>query len=523
MKITLFAGVTALVLSSVAPGQTADQREGAPIYRVTVVQRTAQAVNYHYRFGPTKIDFRGTVLLPKAKGEATVESERGRTKIEAKLEGLSAPQRFGREYLTYVLWAITPEGRPHNIGELIPNASDKARVDVTTDLQAFALIVTAEPYSAVQRPSDVVVLENEVRADTLGKVEPVVAKYELLPRGEYTWHVPSDLGAVQANSRKVSMHEYEAIVELYQARNAVGIAREAHADRYASETFAQAQRLLAEAERLDKDTDFRRVVQSAREAAQTAEDARAIAEQRQQAERLRDAHADLSEAQAKLSNAQQAKEQALDAAQQARAEADAAQAQARAALEARDQAQAEAQAARERAARSIQAAQSSSAQAAVDQRRLMTARQRDARMHLLENLKRALPTRDTSRGLVATLSDDCFRGAELGRESAGQTARIAAILAGEPGLSVSIEGYTDSAARESLSRERAEAVRRELVAHGVPARSVSAAGLGTSRPLASNANVEGRKENSRVEIVITGDPIGRLPLWDQTYSLKRPD
>src|SRR5580704_18740076 len=164
-----------------------------PIYQVTVVERTVKAINYKYRSEPTMIDFRGTVLLPKAKGKALVQSKQGRTDIEVRFENLTEPQRFGVEYLTYVLWALTPDGRPHNIGEVVPGTSDKAKLRVTTDMQAFAMIVTAEPYSAVRQPSNVVVLENVVRPDTVGKIEHVDAKVELLPRGLYSYHVPDQL------------------------------------------------------------------------------------------------------------------------------------------------------------------------------------------------------------------------------------------------------------------------------------------------------------------------------------------
>src|SRR5271170_2907583 len=165
----------------------------APIYHVTVTERTVKAINYQYRNGPTMIDFRGTVLMPKAKGEATVESKQGRSEIDVRFDNLLEPSRFGREYLTYVLWALTPDGRPHNIGEVVANGSDKAHLRVTTDYQAFAMIVTAEPYSAVRLPSDVVILENQVRPDTIGKIEQVTARYELLPRGQYSWQIPDKL------------------------------------------------------------------------------------------------------------------------------------------------------------------------------------------------------------------------------------------------------------------------------------------------------------------------------------------
>src|SRR5579872_6446894 len=199
--------------------------DSVPIYRVTVTERTLPAVDYQYRSGPTRIDFRGTVLLPHAKGDATVESKRGRTEIDAKLEHVSPPTKYGREYLTYVLWAITPEGHPKNLGELLADGSDKAKLRVTTDLQAFGLIVTAEPYSAVRQPSDVVVLENQIRPDTMGKTEPVQAKYELLPRGHYTYNVPSDFIAAENSAPRVPFDQYESILELYQAQNAVQIAK----------------------------------------------------------------------------------------------------------------------------------------------------------------------------------------------------------------------------------------------------------------------------------------------------------
>ena len=218
-----------------------------PLYRVTVIERTVDSVNYQYRAGPTKIDFRGTVLLPAAKGDATVESQQGRTSIDARFDGLEAPQRFGPEYLSYVLWAVTPDGRPHNLGEIVPNGSNKARLPVTTDLQAFGLIVTAEPYAAVRRPGDVVVLQNEIRPDTIGEIHPVMAKVELMPRGHYTWNVPASESAGVANAPKVSMSRYQAILQTYEAQNAMGIARAAGAQKYAPDVFAKAQQELAQA------------------------------------------------------------------------------------------------------------------------------------------------------------------------------------------------------------------------------------------------------------------------------------
>src|SRR5579862_741860 len=231
MNRTLACTSLVVLLSAGASSQPVPQRDNPPadpqpIYRVTVVSRTLPAVNYEHRSGPTKIDFAGTVLLPKAKGDATVESKRGRISIDARFDHLEAPTKFGREYLTYVLWAITPEGRPKNLGEIVASASDKAKLSVTTDLQALGLMVTAEPYYSVTVPSDVVVLENVVRPDTIGRTEQVAAKYDLLPRGQYTMNIsPTQLRTVGAETEKLPYDQYEALLEIYQAQNAVQIAR----------------------------------------------------------------------------------------------------------------------------------------------------------------------------------------------------------------------------------------------------------------------------------------------------------
>src|SRR5579872_4925032 len=220
--IGLIAGCAMCIFGQESPRSQDDSPRGGPVpvYRVTVVEHAIDAVNYQYRSLPTKVDFQGTVLLPSAKGEATVQSRRGHTEIEAKFENLIAPTRYGQEYLTYVLWAISPEGAPHNLGEVLPNGSDRAKLRVTTDLQAFAMIVTAEPYSTVQQPSQVVTLENHVRPDTVGKIQPIEPKPELMRRGDYTWQVQAQPQAA-ASGPKVSMSRYEAIVEVYQAQNAI--------------------------------------------------------------------------------------------------------------------------------------------------------------------------------------------------------------------------------------------------------------------------------------------------------------
>ncbi|HWQ52057.1 MAG TPA: hypothetical protein VN442_00130 [Bryobacteraceae bacterium] len=270
-----------LLLAGLVVAQETERRP-QPIYRIQVVERSVKAVNYGHRTQPTKVDLKGTILAPEARGEAKVESKRGAVEIEAKVERLDAPTRFGPEYLTYVLWAISPEGRPTNLGELVLTPGNKGKLNVSSELQAFALIVTAEPYFSVTLPSDVVVMENVIRPDTVGKVEEVSARYELLPRGQYTYERPSGVTPPQPREQ-LSMDQYEAMLSLYQALNAIQIARAGGADRDAGEAMRKAEGLYEKARSLQsRGAQSREVVTLARQATQTAEDARAISVKRRE-------------------------------------------------------------------------------------------------------------------------------------------------------------------------------------------------------------------------------------------------
>jgi hypothetical protein len=258
--------------------QTPENRT-SPIFRVTVVQRSLKAVNFQHRSGPTRIDIKGTVLFPKAEGDARVEVKNGYTQIDANFKHIDPPTQFGGEFLTYVLWAITPDGRAVNLGEIISDASNKAKMRVTCPYSTFGILVTAEPYFSVPYPSDVVVMEGVVRPDTVGRVEDVEAKVDLLPRGQYTLHIQArDLASARMKAEpKVSMTEYEQLLTLYQARNAVQIARADGAAEFAADTLSRAQQLLDEAEaQRAKKAPFNTVTTTARQAVQAAADARAI-------------------------------------------------------------------------------------------------------------------------------------------------------------------------------------------------------------------------------------------------------
>ncbi len=274
MKFVCYLAIP--LIMATAAVSAADERD-SPIYRITVVQRSLPAVNYGQRSGPTKVDFRGTVLAPQTRGSATVEARAGSVMIHAKLSGLDAPAKFGPQYLTYVLWAISPEGQTERLGEVITNHKDDAKLEVTTSFQTFGLLVTAEPYFAVSKPGPVVVMENVLRPDTIGASEPVSAKYELLPRAE-TYTVNLQPAAASGTGPMVSQREYEAVLAIYQARNAIQIAKAEGVDARAQGTLEKAEHLEQQAEQIpDKKNNSDRVIMLARQAVQTAEDARNIA------------------------------------------------------------------------------------------------------------------------------------------------------------------------------------------------------------------------------------------------------
>ncbi|MFI5118201.1 MAG: OmpA family protein [Terriglobales bacterium] len=470
-----------------------------PTFRVTVISRTIQAVNYRHRSGATTLGFKGTDLMPGAHAQARVESKKGYIAIEVEFHGLEAPTSFGSEYLTYILWAITPEGRSVNLGEILVSGKS-SKLDVTTDLQAFALIVTAEPYYAVRRPSNVVVLENVVREDTVGTTQAVNAKYELLERGGY---IPTGY-----NFDPVVMNA-KLPLEFFEARNALRIAQSEGAERYAGDTYQHAVRLMNQADEyaIAKHIDKKSFISVSREAVQTAEDAREIAVKRMEAERI--------DAEAKAAADREAKAKA----QTMSAEADTAEA-----IRARDEAERQKRQAQADALQQQQAAQAeaernraaaAAAAASADEQLQQAQREKkELRAQLLLQFNAILETRDTARGLVVNMSDVLFDTAKhtlrpLARE---KLAKISGIMLAYPGLKLGIEGNTDSvggdAYNQGLSERRAESVRGYLAEQGIPGSSMTAVGFGKTRPIASNDTADGRQQNRRVELVVSGEVIG---------------
>jgi outer membrane protein OmpA-like peptidoglycan-associated protein len=490
--LALLAGLSAQTLAQA-------QASTAPPYRDSVVSRTTRAVEYKHRSGATKINFRGTDLMPAAAGEAKVESKRGAMEIEVEFRGLDKPTAFGNEYLTYVMWAISPEGRPVNVGEVLVGGNHRSKLDVTTDLQAFALIVTAEPYYAVRRPSNVVILENEIRPDTVGTSEAVDAKYELIDRGGY---IPTGykFDPVVLNSKLP--------LEFFEARNAVRIAKSAGAEENASSSYENAAAQMKHADELGtmKHIDKKALISVSREVVQTADDAREIAVKKIDADRInaeKDAAAQqVADADAKSKDAMMAQMNA----EAASADADRRRADADRATDAAKQQQLSAQ---------MESERDKAAAAASDRQLQQAVRDREElRAKLLQQFNAILTTRDTARGLVVNLSDVLFDTGKytlrpLARE---KLAKISGIVLAYPDLKLAIEGNTDSvgsdAMNQTLSEKRASSVMDYLAKQNIPSASMSSQGFGKTQPVASNDTAEGRQQNRHVEMIVSGDVIG---------------
>jgi len=555
-KLLLIAGLTlSLGVFAQTNPQTILEVEPlspTPTFRVNVVSREVRAVNYQHRSGATKVDFLGTSLMPQAKGEAKVESKKGYIEIEVEFQDLQNPTTFGNEYLTYILWAVSPEGRAMNLGEVLVGDNHRSKLDVTTDLQAFALVVTAEPYYAVRQPSNVVVLENVIREDTKGTIKAINTKYELLERGGY---IPTGykFDPVVLNTKLP--------LEFFEARNALRIAESGGAATYASDSYERAVKLMDKVDgyATSKHTDKKVMIATAREAVQTAEDARAIAAKTVSDERLANERRAAAREQSRLQNqaddAKQQTDQALIDTSNAQALKAQAESEAGRAEKAKQQAEsdttmaqlAKAQAESDTAKAKVEMmdAQSETAKAKTDMAenqaassRALSAAQIESeksrlaaeqanqnaqraesdkaamRAQLSDQLNKILKTRETARGLVVSMSDVLFDTGKYSLKPGAREklAKVAGILLAYPGLDIEVGGYTDNvggdAMNQTLSENRARSVRDYLVEQGVATASVSAKGFGNTLPVATNANSTGRQQNRRVELLVSGEAIG---------------
>jgi outer membrane protein OmpA-like peptidoglycan-associated protein len=521
-------GLSAFVQASPQQSITLVPAGSMPGYVVSETSRTVQAVDYQHRSGATEVDLAGTALLPSANGKVKVRSKRGTMEVEAEFGNLQNPTTFGAEYLTYVLWAISPDGRAVNLGEVLVGDNDRSKLTATANLQAFALVVTAEPYFAVRQPSNVVVLENVVRADTKGTSEAVNAKYELMERGGY---IPTG-------------YKFDPVVldaklplEFLEARNAVRIAQSEGAEQYAGESYQHAVQLMNSADgyATEHHSNQKQLIAKSRETVQTAEDAREIAVKRIEVNRRAD------ERQASANAQAQSQSQADEAIRQKeQAQSDTATAQANAATAQLNAASAQANAANSQAElvrnQNASAAAITAAQADADQSRAIArqAQQNESRAdsekatlraQLSEQLNKVLETRDSARGLIVSMSDVLFDTGQYSLKPGAREklAKVAGILIAYPSLNIEVGDYTDNVGgddmNQKLSENRAGSVRDYLVAEGVAANSVTARGFGNTLPVASNDNSAGRQENRRVELVVSGEAIGS-PVNATTGSLR---
>jgi outer membrane protein OmpA-like peptidoglycan-associated protein len=495
----------------------------------TTVSRTTKAVHYRLQGGSTKVDFQGTDLLRGATGEARVDGKKTNFEIEAKFQNLEEATKFGLEFLTYVAWAVSPQGRPVNLGELSLDHSGNAHIKAYTDLQTFGMIVTAEPYFAVTQPGNMVVMES---ASVAGGGQVIDANYELVTRGTYSstnTHIQDAIFGIDSKTP----------LELFEARNAVRIAHIAAADKYAASILSKAGQQLLHAEEIYRQKQNKAAVEAAaKEATETAEEARLMAVKQKAADEAQAAAA-AREAQARADAAAEAKRR-TDA-EAASAQAQAAQAQAEQARAAAEQAKAEAVrmkeeavAAAQEAARQKEEAEKAKAEAVAQQqvlsaetdkaraaaaqseslRQQAEKEKQELRARLLQQLNSILATRDSARGLVANMSDVLFRSGsfELLPGARERLAKVSGIVLAYPSLHVAIEGHTDSVGsdqyNQDLSEHRAQSVRDYFVQQGIQSSAIEARGFGKTDPIASNDTPEGRQQNRRVELVLSGDAIG---------------
>jgi outer membrane protein OmpA-like peptidoglycan-associated protein len=456
---------------------TMTQSGSVPMYRVVVVHGSAQAINYRNLKHTTAIDLVGTVLATGATGEARVKSEVGGIQITAKFKNLPPASTFGGEYLTYVLWGISPEGSASNLGEVILKHG-KGKVTVTEKLQTFGLVVTAEPYFAATQPSDVVVMVNAIRKGSTEQFEFIDAKYELLKRGQYTLNM--DAVAPTPMDERTPF-------EVYQARNAVRIARASGAPTYAPEAFGKAEQYLAQAETSEGGKKAR--IMSAREAIQRAEDARRISIKKQDVLWLT---MERKSAQDKLAEAQRETDVASAAGDAARMKTQQAEAD-KALLQSRNE------------------GLESKNEGLMANNSRLRANNEGLRTKLMDQLNAVLQTRATARGLIVSMSDVLFQNGKATLQPAAREklAKIAGILSVHKGLRIEAEGFTDSNGGEDynqrLSEQRASNTKDFLVTQGVSIDSITFKGFGEANPIATNETAQGRQENRRVELVVSGE------------------
>jgi outer membrane protein OmpA-like peptidoglycan-associated protein len=465
-----------------------------------LISKSTTAIGYQVGGGSTKVDLKRTGVSPQATGEAKVEAKKGISNIEVSVKGLAQPSTLGTELLTYVLWVVSSDGRASNVGEIQIKNSGEGALKATTQLQTFSLLVTVEPYFSVRQPNEIVVLENALRKDTKGRIFPI-QEYKLMKRAQYQ---------KMGNPLALTLDLKSVPLEVYEARNAVEIAKSHGAEKYAPEIFTKADAGLQLSENaLGRKADKKEIISLARSTVQSAEDARALAVQRQDEERIT---MEREAAAAKAKSAAEAKA-AAEAAEAKRRTDEEARRQAELAAARQAQLKAEADAAATKAQAEADALRAKEESAKADAARARHAAEQ-LRAQLLGQLNRILETKDTPRGLVVTMADVLFDTGkyDLRPPTREKLARLSGIILAHPGLNLEIEGHTDSTGsdelNQKLSEQRSSTVRSYLVDQGLSADTITSKGLGKAMPVADNGTAAGRQRNRRVEIIVEGEVIG---------------
>src|SRR6266404_1390141 len=264
---TLLAVLAFSLPATILPAQTPPGPGSSP------TGRSISAIGYNVDRGSTMVDLKSTGVIAQVNGQAKVEAKRAVTTVEAEILGLTSPTSLGAEFLTYVLWAVSPEGSAINLGEVLFDNNGKSKLHATTQLRSFSLFVTAEPYAAVRQPSELLILENALRQDTKGRIYPV-SNYQLMKRSQY-----QKLG----NPLALSLDLKNVPLEMYEARNSVEIAKSRGAEKYAPDVFSKAEGGLKLAENaLARKANRKEIRSLAQQTTQFSEDARALTAERQE-------------------------------------------------------------------------------------------------------------------------------------------------------------------------------------------------------------------------------------------------
>ncbi len=487
------------------------------------VERKTVAITYPLDETVT-VKFRGTTTLPRLKGEAKVRrAGRRGTRVELSIDDLPRASELGGIYTTYILWAISPEGHVDNLGEIKRSGSTfvNSKLDVTTPLQTFALILTAEPHFLMKVPSRMVVMENLPPQRPNGsQVETVDVRY-IGNSSDYFR---------DARVPELADRDYgQTPVSLLGARQAVSLAKYAGASQDAPEELKAAEDHLQAAEKAwrlnqpiaEVDTEARRATASGAHAEEVALVRRAARRSRDEIRRrdeaVRSAEQTAEASQREVAQLRAALEKEQRARELAERDLGTANDQLREKrveiAQLRDEIQvlrSDSDSAKLKLARLEGEKQAETARVEAERR---AAERRSAEANLKETLAKYGTLKETATGFRLVLPETIWssaRAATLSAASAAKLEPLAALLASNPDYQILIEAYTDNKGNEvtlqQLTQERARVLSDRFQSAGVDPMRIQANGMGASNPLAPNTTVAGQKKNRRVEITFTSPP-----------------